>query len=130
MTIYKQDAITVNGVTTGEVLSGDEIRMPYRMAGSIMVDGVQYKFVGMDGGEAVYRLQAAPVATSVVPTKVAAPTYAVSDDTRTINRADLPSGAILSADFVGGRMRQGGCTYRMMQPVTKCEGLYVFVEAA
>ncbi len=128
MAIYKQDAVIVNGVTTGEVLSSDEIRMSYRMAGSINVGGVQYQFVGMDNGEAVYHRQDVPS----VPTMVTAPHVRIgsNDGARTIDRADLPHGAILHPDFVGGRLRQGGQAYRMVQPVTTCEGMYVFVEAA
>jgi hypothetical protein len=56
----------------------------------------------------------------------------VNDETndtpeQNVDMSGLPDGAILSPDFVGGRMHRDGKTYRLMQPVTKRNGLFVYV---
>lgn len=51
----------------------------------------------------------------------------VNDYSKQLTEADLPAGAILHSDFVGRYLRQNGKTYRMMQPLTKCDGKFVFV---
>lgn len=121
MAIFKRDSI--NG--QGEKLEGETIRLPYRMAGSITNGGKTYVFIGMEGGEAVYKLQEValpPAQPVVIETPAGAP-----DTTPTIERSDLPAGALLNKDFVGGRWNFAGKAYRMMQPPTKCDGMYVFL---
>ena len=44
-----------------------------------------------------------------------------------VDMTGLPEGAILNASFVGGRMTVGATTYRLMQPVTKRGGMFVYV---
>lgn len=47
-----------------------------------------------------------------------------------ISRDDLPNGAILHPGFqVSDRLRQAGKVYRMMQPTTMCDGMFVYILA-
>ena len=129
MAIYKGDMIIVDGkVVQGEPMTGDEIRMPYRIANSITTDGVTYVFSHMDGNEAVYVKGGTPPAP-VRPLVQASHPEGGNDSVRTIQRSELPPGAILSPDFVGRFYNVGNRRYRMMQPTTKCDGQYVLVEA-
>lgn len=125
MAIYKQDMIQVNGQRHGEELTGDEIRFPYRMAGSITSGGVTYRFSRMDNGEAVYTKSEAPPDVTR-PTAPTVPT--TSNRPEQISAADLPEGAILDSDFVGGRKFHNGRVYRLAQPVKKIGDAYVYVE--
>jgi hypothetical protein len=129
MAIYKKDLlITPDGTRHGKQLTGDEIRMPYRVANSITQNGMTYAFSHMDNGEAVYVKGGTPLA----PVRPFAPNVSTdsgSSGERTIQRADLPPGAILHSDFVGRFYTVGNRRYRMMQPVTKCDGMFVLVEA-
>lgn len=129
MAIYKKDLIvTPDGARHGEQLTGDEIRIPYRIASSITQNGTTYAFSHMDNGEAVYVKGGTPPAP-VRPFVQQTTTDSSGDGARTIQRADLPPGAILHTDFVGRYHTVGSKRYRMMQPVTKCDGMFVFVEA-
>lgn len=125
MAIYKQDAITINGVTHGERVDGqDEIRMPYRIAASITNSGYTYTFVGMDKGEAVYRRGEA-ASKPVEPVKPAPAVETTTEATQTLT--ELPMGAILDAQFVGRYMTVNNIRYRLYQPVSKMNGKYVYV---
>ena len=130
MAIYKKDLIvTPDGTRHGKQLTGDEIRMPYRIASSITQNGTTYAFSHMDNGEAVYIKGGTPP-TPVRPFTQQSSVGGSGDGTRTIQRSELPPGAIPHPDFVGRYHTVGNRRYRMMQPVTKCEGQFVFVEAA
>lgn len=50
-----------------------------------------------------------------------------NEPTEPVDTTGLPYGAVLSPDWIGGRMHRGGKTYRMMQPVTKRNGMFVYV---
>ena len=127
--IYKKDmTITSDGKRHGEELAGDEIRMPYRIAASITTGGATYVYSHMDNGEAVYIKGGTPKA--VAPDFAQQSTAESSGDgARIIQRSELPDGAILHPDFVGRFYTVGSQRYRMMQPVTKCDGLFVLVPA-
>lgn len=129
MAIYKKDLIvTPDGTRHGQQLTGDEIRMPYRVANSITQNSTTYAFSHMDGSEAVYVKGGTPPAP-VRPFAQQAHTEGGNDGASTILRSDLPAGAILHPDFVGRYLNVGNKRYRMMQPVTKCDGQFVLIEA-
>ena len=129
MPIYKGDVEVVNGkVVEGEIVEGNEFRFPYRMADSMTVTGVTYKFDRMEGGEAVYVKQAGSVEETQKPKKTAKKKKKKAvDTTPEMAVSDLPSGAILEPDFVGGIKHVAEKQYRLMQPITKVQGQYVYV---
>jgi hypothetical protein len=108
----------------------ETILMPYRIARSITNAGKTYVFVRMEGGQALYALSDSPPATQAIEQPMNTKEKKGQkkfDSDQTIDRKDLPPGAVLSSDFVGGKWIHNGRAYRMMQPITKCNGMYVFL---
>jgi hypothetical protein len=130
MAIYKQDKITTSdGKVHGEKVTGDELRMPYKMFNSLNQKGVTYIFSHMDNGEAVYVRSHISQVEERIDIKINTKVNLNSSGENIIRRSELPSGAILSPDFVGRTIISNGRRYKMMQPVTKCDGQYVMIEA-
>ena len=138
MAIYKRDMIqTPDGKRHGEELTGDTIRLAYRMSGSITTNGVTYKFSHSDPvtGEAVYIKSDAQEAQQVqsqvqrIIHQVQSRIERSAPPVVETGNVDIPSGAILDADFVGGRKHHNGRVYRLAQPVRQINGKYVYVEA-
>jgi len=118
-------------VVGGEKVVGDEIRFPYRIAGSMTVDGTTYTFDRMEGGEAVYRKAAGRPQEDEEDEDDWEDEELEEEEEEEdgISPSELPPGAILDPDFVGGTKWIRRRPYRLWGSGIKCGGKYVYVPA-
>jgi len=129
MAIFPGDKIIINGqLVTKPVQDDDVIYLNYRIAASITQGGKTYKFTGMVGDKAEYTRQSgAPVERTEPhrerPRELRTPKMSAPE----AETPELPPGAVLSPDFIGGVWNKDGKRYRMMQPTRQVNGQFVYV---